>query len=135
VHARASLVTSLAECSRLFGSNARTKVVAETVREVLLERPSNRQLTKLGVEWLLPTGSKLKTLPIASCKAGDVQDMEKASLSKVGGEQQSGDVLQTEQDAGDEHVPSAAYSRPVALRKVHSRPSQLYTTLNGSRRT
>jgi Transposase IS4 len=114
VHARASLVTSLAECSRLFGSNARTKVVAGTVREVLLERPNNRQLTKLGVEWLLPTGSKLKTLPIASCKAGDVQDMEKASLSKVGGEQQSGDVLQTEQDAGDDHVSSAAYSRPVA---------------------
>jgi hypothetical protein len=114
VHARASLVTSLVEFSRLFGSLARTKFVAGTVREVLPERPNNRQLTKLDVEWFLPTGSKLKTLPIASCKAGDPLDVEMAPSSKVGGEPQVGDEPRIEQYSCGGHVTSAAYSQPVA---------------------
>jgi hypothetical protein len=113
VHARASLVTSLAECSRLFGSLARTKVVAGTVREVLLERPNNRQLIKLDVEWFLPTGSKQKTLPIASFKAGNPLNVEMAPSSKVGGAPQVDDEPRIEQYSCDGHVPSAAYSQPV----------------------
>jgi hypothetical protein len=96
VHARSCLVTSLAECSLLFGSLSRTNLVVGTVREVLLERPNNRQLTKLDVECFLPTGSKLKTLPIESFKAGYPLDIEKAPSSKLGFDPQGGDGPRTE---------------------------------------
>lgn len=53
VHAKATAVTNLAQCGRLFGSEAERKLVHGTVVEVVVGRSRERSSTSLRVEWTL----------------------------------------------------------------------------------
>lgn len=66
VHANATFVTSLAECSPQFGSLAGSKLVHGTVQEVIRGTQNGQRTTRLRVEWQLPGGSKSKELALAS---------------------------------------------------------------------
>lgn len=70
-HTKATYVTSFAECSRLFGSLASTKVVSGTVLAVIagLQRDSRRK-SDLQVRWTVKSRTVDKTLSLSSVKAG-----------------------------------------------------------------
>jgi hypothetical protein len=71
VHAKATAITSLAECCRLFGSLSKTATVAGSVQDVIIERPNNRAQVWLQVEWELPSGPNTKEVLAMNVKSGD----------------------------------------------------------------
>ena len=91
VHAKATAVTSLAECSRLFGSNANSKLVNGEVLNVETTKIKGRLSTSLTVKWVLLDAeiSKIvtKTLKLINVKAGHVSNPaggESTAASKEG---------------------------------------------------
>lgn len=55
VHAKATIVTNIAQCARLYGSQAKTKFINGTVVEVIVDRSTGRASTFLKVEWVMTT--------------------------------------------------------------------------------
>ena len=70
VHAKAEYITSFKECSRLFGSLAKSTFVPGTVLEVLTTSVNGRSRTSLKVKWLLNEKEIVKTLNVRSIRPG-----------------------------------------------------------------
>jgi len=77
----ATAVTSLQECRRLYGANAKTHRINGNVQEVIHDRPlSGRASTSLKVEWIIKPGrdqvKKTNTLKLNRIRLGHIDPHE-----------------------------------------------------------
>jgi hypothetical protein len=68
---KAIFVAARAEYARQFGIAESSKIVNETVLEVIVERPSGPAQTFLNVNWDFPSGAKHKRVLLSNIKTAD----------------------------------------------------------------
>jgi hypothetical protein len=113
VNTKATFFAALSECSRLFGSYAKKKIVRGTVVDVIETRPNGRRQTWLKVLLSLPSGTKLVDVLLGNCKAGGPSVSEPTPLLVVMNSPEVGNEVQAEQDTTHQQTQHAEYSPPI----------------------
>jgi hypothetical protein len=119
VHAKATAITSLAECCRLFESLSKTAKVAWTVQDVIIERPNNRAQVWFQVEWEQPSGLKTKEVLAMNVKSGDPPSSTSSPVGTTATHSLAAGGVHRIEDGVHRQDPNPAYSTTMHHPPAH----------------
>ena len=117
VHTRASLVTSAAECKRLYGSLWKSKKLNGTVVSVEVSMDSGRRQTSITADWLIQDRIKRHALKLVNMKSGEAPEDVTADVADEQAVQNESPDLQLT-DVNTPPIPAIGNNTPIGVEGV-----------------